>query len=136
MVPQAWVALATLTALEIVLGIDNLIFISIMVGRLPAEKRNRGRTLGLLLAMLMRVVLLLCITWIMRLTPTLFTILSNEISGRDLILICGGLFLIGKSTHEIHANLEGQDKTRESKDVSNFAAILISRFSSLAASTR
>jgi predicted tellurium resistance membrane protein TerC len=105
--PQAWIALATLTALEIVLGIDNIIFISILVGRLPVQQRNRARTLGLGLAMLSRILLLLSLTWIMRLTNPLFTILTNELSGRDIILIVGGLFLLAKSTHEIHNNLEG-----------------------------
>jgi predicted tellurium resistance membrane protein TerC len=105
--PQAWIALATLTALEIVLGVDNVIFISILVGRLPAEQRQRGRIMGLFLAMLTRILLLLCITWIMRLTTPLFDLAGREFSGRDLILIIGGLFLIAKSTHEIHTHLEG-----------------------------
>jgi predicted tellurium resistance membrane protein TerC len=104
--PNAWIALATLTALEIVLGIDNIIFISILVGRLPAAQRNRARRLGLALAMLTRIALLLSLAWIMRLTTPLFT-LVREISGRDLILIGGGLFLLWKSVHEIHASLEG-----------------------------
>ncbi len=125
MMPQAWVALATLTALEIVLGIDNIIFISILAGRLPVEQRNRGRTLGLMLAMITRIALLLSITWVMGLTAPLFAVFSNEISGRDLILIFGGLFLVGKSTHEIHANLEGDEKTSESKAAASFASVLI-----------
>jgi predicted tellurium resistance membrane protein TerC len=107
--PQAWIALGTLTALEIVLGIDNIIFISILSGRLPANEQNRARRLGLGLAMFMRIGLLLSIAWIMSLTSTLFTVMGNEISGRDLILIAGGLFLVGKSTHEMHAKLEGED---------------------------
>src|SRR5918995_5806603 len=92
--PEAWIALATLTLLEIVLGVDNIIFISILVGRLPAGQRDRARTIGLALAMVSRILLLLSITWIIRLTTPLFTVLGTEISGRDLILIVGGLFLI------------------------------------------
>ena len=105
--PNAWVALATLAALEIVLGIDNIIFLSILVGRLPAHQRARARLLGLTLAMGMRVALLLSIAWIMKLTAPLFTLIGQEISGRDLILILGGLFLLWKSVHEIHNSLEG-----------------------------
>jgi predicted tellurium resistance membrane protein TerC len=106
--PNAWIALATLTALEIVLGIDNIIFISILVGRLPPERRDLARRLGLTLAMGTRILLLLSLAWIMRLTEPLFTVLGQEISGRDLILIGGGLFLLWKSVHEIHASLEGE----------------------------
>lgn len=105
--PNAWIALATLTALEIVLGIDNIIFISILVGRLPPERRDLARRLGLTLAMVSRILLLLSLAWIMRLTEPLFTVLGQEISGRDLILVFGGLFLLWKSVHEIHASLEG-----------------------------
>ena len=90
--PEAWVALITLTSLEIVLGIDNIIFISILVGRLPEKERNKGRTIGLALAMIARIVLLLSLTWVMSLTSNLFELFSVEISGRDLILILGGLF--------------------------------------------
>jgi len=107
--PNAWVALLTLTSLEIILGIDNIIFISVLVGRLPEKDRKRGRRFGLALAMISRILLLLSITWVMKLNDALFTILSNEISGRDLILICGGLFLLTKSTHEIHHTMEDQD---------------------------
>src|SRR5437870_2529078 len=96
--PQVWIAVATLTLLEIVLGIDNIIFISILTGKLPAERQATARTVGLSLAMITRIGLLFSITWIMRLTEPLFTILGNEISGRDIILIGGGLFLLGKST--------------------------------------
>jgi len=109
--PQVWAALATLTALEIVLGIDNIIFISILVGRLPEHQRQRGRTLGLALAMGTRILLLLSLTWVMRLSDPLFTVLGEAISGRDLILIGGGLFLLGKSTMEIHHSLEGEEES-------------------------
>jgi predicted tellurium resistance membrane protein TerC len=105
--PQGWIALATLTALEIVLGIDNIIFISILAGKLPEAQQGKARTVGLGLAMLTRIALLFSLTWLMRLTTPLFAVLGNEISGRDLILIVGGLFLLAKSTHEIHEKLEG-----------------------------
>src|SRR5574339_640009 len=105
--PQAWIALATLTALEIVLGIDNIIFLSVLVGRLPPERRDIARRLGLGLAMGTRIALLLSLAWIMRLTTPIFT-LWQEISGRDIILIGGGLFLLWKSVHEIHNALEGE----------------------------
>jgi predicted tellurium resistance membrane protein TerC len=107
--PEAWIALTTLTFLEIVLGVDNIIFISILVGRLPEEQRQRGRVLGLALAMGTRILLLLLLTWIMRLQATLFSVLNVEISGRDLILIGGGLFLLAKATLEIHDSLEGEE---------------------------
>jgi predicted tellurium resistance membrane protein TerC len=123
--PQAWIALATLTALEIVLGIDNIIFISILVGRVPGERRNRARVIGLALAMITRIALLLCLTWVMSLTSTLFAVLGQEISGRDLILIFGGLFLLGKSTHEIHNSLEGEEESAKSKAVASFAGVLV-----------
>ena len=108
--PQVWLAFATLTALEIVLGIDNIIFISILVGRLPESQRARGRTIGLALAMITRILLLLSITWVMGLSDELFSILDRGVSGRDLILIGGGLFLLAKSTMEIHHSLEGDEK--------------------------
>jgi len=107
--PEAWVALTTLTFLEIVLGVDNIIFISILVGRLPEEQRQRGRVLGLALAMGTRILLLLLLTWIMKLQATLFSVLNVDISGRDLILIGGGLFLLAKATLEIHDSLEGEE---------------------------
>lgn len=107
--PEAWLALVTLTALEIVLGIDNIIFISILVGRLPEEQRNRARMQGLALAMITRIALLLSLAWVMRLTTPLFTLLAQEISGRDLILLLGGLFLLYKSSQEIWDNLEGPE---------------------------
>ena len=122
--PNAWIALATLTALEIVLGIDNIIFISILVGRLPEHQRNLGRRLGLGLAMGTRILLLLSLAWIMRLTTPLFTVVQ-EISGRDLILIGGGLFLLWKSVHEIHASLEGDEETGEPGSAApSFAGVL------------
>lgn len=105
--PETWVALLTLTALEIVLGIDNIIFISILAGKLPEHEQKKGRTVGLALAMITRILLLLSISWIMRLTEPWFSVFGQEISGRDLILFIGGLFLIAKSTHEIHDKLEG-----------------------------
>lgn len=123
--PQAWIALATLTALEIVLGIDNIIFLTILAGRLPVEQRNRGRTLGLLLAMLTRIGLLLSLTWVMGLTEPLFTVLSKTISGRDIILLGGGLFLLAKSTHEIHNNLEGLEEKERKSRAAGFAGVLI-----------
>jgi len=107
--PQAWLAFLTLAALEIVLGIDNIIFLTILVGRLPEAQRPRARLLGLGFAMLTRVLLLLSLTWVMQLTTPLFSLLGYAVSGRDLILIGGGLFLLAKSTMEIHANLEGEE---------------------------
>ncbi len=111
--PNAWVALATLIALEVVLGVDNIIFLSILVGRLPEHERQRARLIGLSLAMVMRVALLLSIAWVMQLTEPLFTVLARGVSGRDLILILGGLFLLWKSVHEIHNSLEGRDEPQE-----------------------
>ena len=110
--PEAWIALFTLTALEIVLGIDNIIFISILVGRLPEHQRQSGRIIGLSLAMGTRILLLLSLSWLMKLTAPLFVAFEQEISGRDLILLLGGLFLVAKSTHEIHHAMtpeEGHD---------------------------
>ncbi len=107
--PEAWIALLTLTLLEIVLGVDNIIFISILAGKLPADQQNKARRLGLVAAMGMRILLLLSIAWIARLTRPLFSVLHFDISGRDLILIIGGLFLLGKSVHEIHDKLEGEE---------------------------
>jgi predicted tellurium resistance membrane protein TerC len=105
--PEAWIALATLTVLEIVLGIDNVVFIAIVAGRLPKEEQGRAWKIGLTLACLTRLALLFSIVWIMRLTAPLFSVLGRVVSGRDLILLAGGLFLIGKATREIHHNLEG-----------------------------
>ena len=105
--PEIWIALATLTALELVLGIDNIIFISILAGKLPPERRDRARKVGIALAAITRLALLLAIAWIIGLTAPLFSVLGHAFSWRDLILIGGGLFLIGKATHEIHQKLEG-----------------------------
>ena len=123
--PSAWIAFLTLTALELVLGIDNIIFISILAGKLPPHQRKRARTLGLALAMITRVLLLLSLSWIIRLTAPLFTIISQEISGRDLILIVGGLFLLGKSTFEIHGKLEGEEGHASARVGPSFASVII-----------
>jgi predicted tellurium resistance membrane protein TerC len=125
--PQAWIAFVTLTALEIVLGVDNIIFISILVGRLPEHQRQRGRTLGLALAMGTRIALLLSLAWVMTLTEPLFSVpvARTEISGRDLILIGGGLFLLWKSVHEIHNSLEGEEAESPAVAVrAGFAAVI------------
>jgi predicted tellurium resistance membrane protein TerC len=121
---EGWIALLTLTVLEIVLGIDNIVFISILAGKLPAQQRERARKLGLSLAMLFRVGLLLSITWVMRLTTPLFSVVGQEISGRDLILIIGGLFLLAKSTHEIHGNLEGEVGEGTARVAASFGAVI------------
>lgn len=113
--PEAWLALVTLVALEVVLGIDNIIFISILVGRVPPEKRQIARQLGLGLAMLTRIGLLLSLAWLMSLTAPLFAVLGNEISWRDIILGVGGLFLLAKSTMEIHSSLEGEETVPTAK---------------------
>jgi predicted tellurium resistance membrane protein TerC len=123
--PEAWIALLTLTVLEIVLGIDNVIFISILAGKLPREQQGTARTVGLGLAMLMRIVLLFSLTWIMRLTAPLFTVLGEEISGRDLVLIVGGLFLLYKSTHEIHDRLEGEEGEDSVRVMPSLTSVLI-----------
>jgi predicted tellurium resistance membrane protein TerC len=124
--PEAWVALLTLTVLEIVLGIDNVIFISILAGKVPAAQQARARTMGLALAMVTRILLLLSLNWIMRLTSPLFSVMAHEVSGRDLILLCGGLFLIWKSTHEIHERLEGQSgPERSARGVTTMSAALL-----------
>jgi len=107
--PQIWISLVTLTGLEIVLGIDNIIFISILAGKLPVEQQQKARQLGLLLALVTRILLLASIAWMAKLTTPLFTLVGHGVSGRDLILILGGLFLLAKSTHEIHEKLEGAD---------------------------
>ena len=113
--PNAWIGLLTLTVLEIVLGVDNIIFISILAGKLPEHERAKARRLGLLGAFFSRILLLLSIAWVVRLTAPLFTVMGVEISGRGLILILGGLFLIGKATHEIHDKLEGDERAEAEK---------------------
>jgi predicted tellurium resistance membrane protein TerC len=124
--PQAWIAFATLTALELVLGIDNIIFISILVDKLPAARREFARRIGLLMAMFMRIGLLLVLAWIVGLVAPLFSVLNQEISGRDLILILGGLFLIWKSTTEIHHSMEGaQDEDKGSAVKATFAGVIL-----------
>jgi predicted tellurium resistance membrane protein TerC len=123
--PNAWVALATLAALEIVLGVDNIIFISILVGRLPEPQRARARTLGLALAAGTRILLLLSITWVMGLTEPLFSFWDRDVSGRDLILLGGGLFLLWKSVHEIHGSLEGEAEHHETaRAAASFFAVI------------
>lgn len=123
--PDIWVALLTLTTLEVVLGIDNLVFISILAGRLPVSRQARARTIGLSLAMAMRILLLLAINWVIGLTEPLFTVFSNQISGRDLILIVGGLFLIGKATYEIHERLEGEEAEHGAEEkAASFGAVI------------
>src|SRR4051812_28703891 len=123
--PQAWIAFATLTALELVLGIDNIIFISILVDKLPKEKQELARRLGLFMAMFMRIGLLLVLSWIIGLVEPLFTVFGQEISGRDLILIAGGLFLIYKSTGEIHQSLEGEEGHASSAVKATFTAVIL-----------
>jgi predicted tellurium resistance membrane protein TerC len=123
--PQIWIALATLTFLEIVLGVDNIIFISILSGKLPPDQQPRARRLGLLGALVTRILLLMSLAWVIRLTAPLFTVWSQEISGRDLILIVGGLFLIGKSTHEIHDKLEGEEGHASGRVAASFASVIV-----------
>jgi predicted tellurium resistance membrane protein TerC len=123
--PQAWIGFATLTVLEIVLGIDNIIFISILADKLPGPKQARARLWGLALAMLTRILLLFSLTWVIRLTAPLFTTLGEEISGRDLVLILGGLFLLAKSTHEIHGNLEGDEGKASARVAPSLVGVLI-----------
>jgi predicted tellurium resistance membrane protein TerC len=123
--PQIWLAFATLTALEIVLGIDNIIFIAILVSRLPQAQQARARTLGLGLAMLTRIALLLSLTWVMGLTAPLFDVPGMAVSGRDLILVLGGAFLIAKSTMEIHNSLEGEEHAHSGAAAASFCGTLI-----------
>ena len=122
--PSAWIALLTLTVLEIVLGIDNIIFISILSGKLPESQQARARTIGLLLAMIMRVLLLFSIAWIVRLTAPIFTVFTQEVSGRDLILLAGGLFLLYKATTEIHHKLEGEEESSHVKVAPSFMSVI------------
>ena len=123
--PQAWIGLLTLTALEIVLGIDNIVFISILAGKLPPAQQQRARTLGLAMAMGTRILLLLSLSWVIGLTEPLFNFLGHGVSGRDLVLLLGGLFLLGKSTHEIHGALEGAETSRTARATASFASIII-----------
>ena len=123
--PTAWMALVTLSVLEIVLGIDNIIFISVLVGRLPPEQRKKARNFGLIAAMATRLALLFSIVWLTRLTRPWFSLWGEEFSGRDLILIAGGLFLIAKSVTEVHETLEGAANEREARLFSSFAVIVI-----------
>jgi predicted tellurium resistance membrane protein TerC len=123
--PQVWMALATLTALEIVLGIDNIIFISIQASKLPVHQQEKARKIGLALAMAIRVGLLFSLSWLMGLTAPLFTVLGNEISGRDLILISGGLFLLWKSTMEIHEKLEGDVEISATRVGVTFGSVIV-----------
>jgi predicted tellurium resistance membrane protein TerC len=123
--PQAWIAFATLLALEIVLGIDNVVFISILAGKLPASQQAKARYVGLGLAMVMRIILLFSISWVIGLTAPLFTVFQQEISGRDIILLVGGLFLIAKSTHEIHQRLEGEEDHASAKAAATFTSVII-----------
>lgn len=123
--PNAWIGLLTLTVLEIVLGIDNIVFISILSGKLPAHQQKRARLIGLSLAMLMRILLLLSITWVMGLTRPLVTIAGFEVTGRAIILVAGGLFLLVKSTHEIHDQIEGEGEHQQPRAVASILAVLL-----------
>jgi len=122
--PQIWIALLTLTVLEIVLGIDNIVFISILAGKLPVEQQAKARNTGLALALFTRILLLICISWIMGLTATLFTAFGHPVSGKDLILLFGGLFLIYKSVHEIHGKLEGDHEDTTKLAAAKFGAVI------------
>ncbi|HEX9668699.1 MAG TPA: TerC family protein [Thermoanaerobaculia bacterium] len=123
--PQVWIALLTLTVLEIVLGVDNIVFISILAGKLPHHQQARARRLGLAVAMGTRILLLLSIVWVIRLTRPLFTVFGQEISGRDLILLLGGLFLLYKATHEIHDKLEGEEGHASARVGATFGAVIV-----------
>ena len=123
--PQIWIAFATLTVLELVLGIDNVIFISILASKLPEAIQQRARVIGLALALGMRVILLFSLSWIIGLTAPLFSLFGHEFSGRDIVLLVGGLFLIAKSTHEIHGSLEGEEGAGSRKAYSSFTSVII-----------
>jgi predicted tellurium resistance membrane protein TerC len=123
--PQIWIALITLTALEIVLGIDNIIFISILVGKLPEDRQDNARSIGLAMAMITRILLLLSLTWLTRLTTPLFIVFGHGVSGRGIILMAGGLFLLGKSTFEIHDKLEGQEGRSSESVRATYASVII-----------
>jgi predicted tellurium resistance membrane protein TerC len=122
--PQIWISLLTLTLLEIVLGVDNVIFISILAGKLPKEQQAKARQLGLGLALITRIMLLCALAWMVKLTKPLFSLMDHSVSGRDLILILGGLFLLWKSTHEIHEKLEGEDGEVTSRLAPTFASVI------------
>lgn len=125
--PEAWIALVSLLVLEIVLGIDNIVFISILAGKLPESQRKKARSLGLMLALVSRIILLFCLTWIMKLTTPLFTLFNIGFSGKSMILLGGGLFLIAKATHEIHNKLEGDEhhESGAAKKAASFAGVLV-----------
>jgi predicted tellurium resistance membrane protein TerC len=123
--PQSWIALLTLTVLEIVLGVDNVIFIAILAGKLPDSQQKKARLIGLAMAMIARIALLFSLFWIIRLTAPLFTVLGEEISGRDIILLLGGLFLLAKSTHEIHDKLEGESGRVSARVAASFASVIV-----------
>lgn len=125
--PQIWIAFATLTVLELVLGIDNIVFISILSGKLPPEQQPKARFIGLTMALVMRVLLLFSLSWVMTLTEPIFTLplVNHPVSGRDLILIIGGLFLIAKSTHEIHGSLEGEEGHASKKVYASFTSVIV-----------
>ena len=123
--PEIWITLLSLTALEIVLGIDNVVFISILAGRLPEHQQAKARTIGLSLALITRVLLLLGISWMVKLTNPLFGVMGKEFSGRDLILIAGGMFLLAKSTHEIHSKLESEEMGDAEKSTASFASVIV-----------
>ena len=123
--PQSWVAFLTLVALELVLGVDNVIFISILAGRLPADQRQRGRVVGLGMAVLSRLLLLFSISWILGLSRPLFAVLGHEVCGRDVVLLLGGLFLLAKSTHEIHEKLEGTKEQSSVRVEASFASVIV-----------
>jgi predicted tellurium resistance membrane protein TerC len=126
--PQAWIAFLTLVALEIVLGVDNIVFISILAGKLPEHQQNRARYTGLALALVMRVILLFSLSWVIGLTAPLFNVFEEEISGRDLILILGGLFLLAKATYEIHENLEGESGHASAQVKATFTSVIVQIF--------
>ena len=122
--PEAWIALATLTVLELVLGIDNIVFLTILAGKLPEAQRAKARQIGLALAMLTRIALLLSLAWMIGLTEPWFALFGHDVSGRDLILILGGLFLLAKSTHEIHQKLEGHEGEMSARGAPSFTNVI------------